>query len=175
MADQTFGASVLPTGRVVKFFKLDLETLEAVQARAGAKAGRTIGEKNDVATAQAFSKEKVLTCLRAITLQPVPAIIKKVPALGLDGKPVVVDGKPVEVDDFDDDAIIKSVDKGAGGGWAVLTYESLITDGPTSFKALFNEEISDYVAVRDAIDILSFPRSARAGSVPKVRLVSGAP
>lgn len=129
---QVMFLSLLPSGRAIRFLKLDTQRmLEATERSAIGVDG-----ESKTAAAIALSKEIVATCLRGVSRRKLELKFKS---------EKTADDKEIAVVDVD--ATLKPAVEAEDGFWIDLGYGELTADGPNSMFKLF-PEMDDWKALQ---------------------------
>lgn len=185
----TYCIQVLPSGRVVKFGKLNVKGFFGASQRAAAKmtnpGGSAVKEMVVKAKGSELSMAEVIaTCLKGIT-KPIPFIYPQL--FDADGALMVdEDGKPVlgaqpDADAMLDAALAASAKTATpaqlaagGGGFRSVDHMGLSGSSDFSMDVLFGEDLQDFITLHQYIQDATFPLDkAKAATLMKTsRMVS---
>lgn len=145
--------TILPSGKAIRLEQLYTKEYREAMRRAGAK-----GLTGVLNTESEIAHELLMGGLRAITAMPVDIVMTKVKAK---------DGK--EIDDLDLD---KTLEKVSPAAWQALTYEMLVTEGPSSLYELLKDPADYETACLFATQVIASVSPLGRMAANKKRVVS---
>lgn len=168
-------SAVLPSGRSVKVTKLNVSTFFGASERAaskmGAKAGGPLGLTTQVQGTKLSLVEMIASCMTHITPLPIPW--QYVPFRDEAGQPMRDENGAVQYTDLIDvDAMLDAAETATmtkdhqptreqliagGGGYRPVSPLELQGDGEMSIKALFEDDLQDFMAINHLIQEVTFP------------------